>query len=241
MPLPRTGNNQGTPTGAIKEPKLTRDLRRQYEAAEAVAYNGYKVENNPKLSKLDTDSGLRPNADPDYRIEGLVFDCYNPAPPILFRRRAELEAFALAAVDSEFDDVDFFADYIDADGFNWSDYINRKVKAAVLEGIRDGITAKVNARQAYAVVVNLTDLGGVVTPQEVGTMLNTRGVNHLKHVFTVAPAGLPQTVNVAVERISGLVIHHGEKGATTSREYAEDYAYSLYRPEHLDVQLVFDT
>lgn len=48
-----------------------RSLTRENEAAETLAKNGYDVEQNPKVE------GTTRN--PDYIIEGEVFDCYSPA------------------------------------------------------------------------------------------------------------------------------------------------------------------
>ena len=49
-----------------------RSLMRENEAAEALAQHGYKIEQNPVVE------GTTRN--PDYRIEGELFDCYSPEP-----------------------------------------------------------------------------------------------------------------------------------------------------------------
>ena len=49
--------------------ETVRSLTRENEAADTLAKNGYKIEQNPKV-----DSGRKP----DYRIEGEIFDCYSP-------------------------------------------------------------------------------------------------------------------------------------------------------------------
>ena len=48
-----------------------RSLTRENEAAETLAKNGYDIEQNPMVK------GTTRN--PDYIIEGEVFDCYSPA------------------------------------------------------------------------------------------------------------------------------------------------------------------
>lgn len=48
-----------------------RSLIREKEAAETIAQNGYNIEQNPVVK------GTTRN--PDYRIEGEIFDCYSPA------------------------------------------------------------------------------------------------------------------------------------------------------------------
>ncbi|MER7166040.1 hypothetical protein ABT336_08195 [Micromonospora sp. NPDC000207] len=53
------------------------------ECADTVADNGYRVHQNPTRQEVGTsrertgDSGS-PDKDPDYLIEGHVFDCYSP-------------------------------------------------------------------------------------------------------------------------------------------------------------------
>ena len=48
-----------------------RSLIRENEAAETIAKNGYNIEQNPVID------GTTRN--PDYLIEGEIFDCYSPA------------------------------------------------------------------------------------------------------------------------------------------------------------------
>ena len=49
-----------------------RSLYRENEAAIILAINGYDIELKPKLTTT--------SKDPDYRIEGKIFDCYSPEP-----------------------------------------------------------------------------------------------------------------------------------------------------------------
>ncbi|WP_310025741.1 CdiA C-terminal domain-containing protein [Chryseobacterium vietnamense] len=64
------------PTGIItRMPKISDDATRislelENEAAEILAKNGFDVEQNPKVSET-----LK---NPDYKIEGKIFDCYSP-------------------------------------------------------------------------------------------------------------------------------------------------------------------
>lgn len=51
------------------DPETVRALSRENESADILAKNGYKVEQNPNV----------PGAkNPDYKVEGQVFDCYSP-------------------------------------------------------------------------------------------------------------------------------------------------------------------
>jgi len=54
------------------DPDNIRALERENEAAEILAKNGYHVEQNPNVPSTIKN--------PDYRIEGEIFDCYSPKP-----------------------------------------------------------------------------------------------------------------------------------------------------------------
>lgn len=61
---------RGNRTKAHPTRKKDRPLRRENDAADTLAQNGYDVEQNPPP---------KPNGkEPDYRIEGEYFDCYSP-------------------------------------------------------------------------------------------------------------------------------------------------------------------
>jgi len=80
-PVEPTGEAEGKPTGTPENHLDTdgalkrRKLKRQNEAADALAYYRYKVENMPQVHPSDH---LNPAKEPDYRIEGEIFDCYTP-------------------------------------------------------------------------------------------------------------------------------------------------------------------
>lgn len=48
-----------------------RSLERENEAAKIIAQNGYDIEQNPDVEGT--------SRNPDYKIEGKIFDCYSPA------------------------------------------------------------------------------------------------------------------------------------------------------------------
>lgn len=60
----------GPKTKIHGDPETQRSLMRENEAAELLAQNGYQIEQNPKIE------GSSKN--PDYRMEGRIFDCYSP-------------------------------------------------------------------------------------------------------------------------------------------------------------------
>ncbi|UQU68723.1 hypothetical protein COUCH_34060 [Couchioplanes caeruleus] len=55
-------------------------------AAQALAAKGYRIKQNPSLDEVTRardatgDTG-RPTSEPDYLLEGRVFDCYSPTKP----------------------------------------------------------------------------------------------------------------------------------------------------------------
>jgi hypothetical protein len=87
-----TGTPGGAPTGPLTEvrsgPDITvqRSDEMENSAAAVLADSGYRVHQNPTPAEVaqaraDTgDTGL-PTKNPDYLIEGRVFDCYSPTEP----------------------------------------------------------------------------------------------------------------------------------------------------------------
>ncbi|MFI5503458.1 hypothetical protein ACIA5E_30755 [Nocardia asteroides] len=72
-----TGTLGGKPSGSTtyinpndKDPNNIRSLTRENESASILADKGYQVEQNPSVPG---------DKNPDYRIEGKVFDCYSPS------------------------------------------------------------------------------------------------------------------------------------------------------------------
>ncbi|MFG3421228.1 hypothetical protein [Micromonospora sp. NPDC048063] len=62
-----------------------RPLELENECADQVADRGYRVHQNPTRqeiaeARLSTGDSGNPDKDPDYLIEGHVFDCYSPTP-----------------------------------------------------------------------------------------------------------------------------------------------------------------
>jgi hypothetical protein len=86
-----TGPLGGTPTGSVTyiRPALharnARDLRAENDSAVILARNGYRTHQNPTDQQVadarswSGDTG-DPAKDPDYLVEGRVFDCYAPNP-----------------------------------------------------------------------------------------------------------------------------------------------------------------
>ncbi|WP_339197317.1 WXG100 family type VII secretion target [Paenibacillus sp. FSL P4-0176] len=68
-----SGARTKIPNNADKATKQSLEL--ENDAADQLARSGYRIEQNPKV--LDSD-GIDSKRDPDFRIEGRIFDCYAP-------------------------------------------------------------------------------------------------------------------------------------------------------------------
>jgi hypothetical protein len=67
-----------------------RSLELENECADTVARKGYRVHQNPTRQEIaearrTTRDVGKPDGDPDYLIEGHVFDCYSPTPAATVR------------------------------------------------------------------------------------------------------------------------------------------------------------
>ena len=67
----------GEPTqiGPNAKKRQRKTLEAENEAAQIFAKNGYHIKQQPKVLPRD---GIKPGKNPDYRIEGEIFDCYTP-------------------------------------------------------------------------------------------------------------------------------------------------------------------
>ncbi|WP_374273585.1 hypothetical protein [Actinoplanes sp. M2I2] len=88
----RSGRPGGTPLGRVTriEPDEDADVRRsltlENAGAATLAAQGYHLRQNPTKAevaqaRLDTGDVGDPRKDPDYLLEGRVFDCYSPIKP----------------------------------------------------------------------------------------------------------------------------------------------------------------
>jgi hypothetical protein len=88
----RTGEPAGTPSGRPThiDPEDDAETRRSLElensGAAVIADRGYEIRQNPTKGEVaqarhDTGDVGNPRKDPDYLLEGRVFDCYSPIKP----------------------------------------------------------------------------------------------------------------------------------------------------------------
>lgn len=88
----RTGRSGGAPAGepSVIEPREDAEVRRSLEmensGAAVLAGRGYQIRQNPTKAqvaqaRLDAGDVGDPGKDPDYLLEGRVFDCYSPVKP----------------------------------------------------------------------------------------------------------------------------------------------------------------
>jgi hypothetical protein len=80
------GQPEGSPTriGAKQDDDVKRSLERENSAAVTMADQGFRVRQNPTSAevaqaRLNTGDTGSPESDPDYLVEGRVFDCYSPS------------------------------------------------------------------------------------------------------------------------------------------------------------------
>jgi hypothetical protein len=80
------GRPEGPPTriGAKEDADVKRSLDRENSAAVTMAGQGFRVQQNPNpaevaQARLNTGDTGSPESDPDYLVEGRVFDCYSPS------------------------------------------------------------------------------------------------------------------------------------------------------------------
>lgn len=67
-----------------EDESVRRSLERENECAELLADKGYRVHQNPTAqgvanARTHTGDTGQPGKDPDYLVEGHVFDCYSPS------------------------------------------------------------------------------------------------------------------------------------------------------------------
>ncbi|MBX7269979.1 hypothetical protein KIF24_30795 [Micromonospora sp. Llam7] len=86
-----TGVPGGSPTGPRtripprEDDAVRRSLELENECADTLAHDGYRVHQNPTRREIadarqSTGDVGKPDKEPDYLIEGHVFDCYAPTP-----------------------------------------------------------------------------------------------------------------------------------------------------------------
>jgi len=80
-----TGTRTSIPPNA--DPETVRSLTRENESAEALARNGFDVEQNPNVGGANN-----PNSNPDYLINGEIFDNYAPISPRARNIASEIES-----------------------------------------------------------------------------------------------------------------------------------------------------
>ncbi|MEO3747466.1 hypothetical protein [Plantactinospora sp. B5E13] len=72
---------------ANEQPRERRSLELENQCADTIAGQGYRVHQNPTRREVAEARGITgdagdPQRAPDYLIEGHVFDCYSPTPPV---------------------------------------------------------------------------------------------------------------------------------------------------------------
>ena len=126
-----TGKKGGKPEGS-KSPETGSQKRKhqlENEAAELLAKNGYKVKQNP---------GTQPNGkNPDYEIEGNIFDCLSPGSSNIDQVR---KGISTKVNSGQTDRIVLNLDDSKVSPDNVRDMLNRKPKTGLKEviGVKDG-------------------------------------------------------------------------------------------------------
>jgi len=229
MALTKTGRLKGKPNGNAENPEgqggdKQRSIRRQNEAADALAYVGYKVENCPTIEESDN-LGKGKDA-PDYRIEGLVFDGYSPismlpSNPITWfyglpeaeqskiggKVKQILSLFTLARIEQrENDEFDEYDD--DISNTSYAAEFSQLKLAYALAAIHSQIYQKIASGQTRNVVLNLTDS-------------ICEAANIHSHFYTDR-----------LEKLENIIVVKAKRDAEPVKKYStKEGTYAIYPPE----------
>ncbi|MGH7868076.1 MAG: hypothetical protein ACREP9_10730, partial [Candidatus Dormibacteraceae bacterium] len=199
-----------------------RAIRRQNEAAAVLAYAGYRVENSPTITAND---GLSAGKEPDFRIEGLIFDGYAPfsemisaANPLLAylaideKERQEVGAkmkevlslYGEARMEQrEREEFDEYEDDI-SNALVWQSYCKAKL-AYALAAITTHIRQKGSSGQTHNVVANLAD--SICTAQNLIGQLTESPVSGLATLICIKPKGDAEVISSHPTKTGGYRIH----------------------------------
>ncbi|GJD48578.1 hypothetical protein OPKNFCMD_1300 [Methylobacterium crusticola] len=193
------------PTGTAEEPRgqgglKQQGIRRQNEAANALAFARFHVEHSPETTARDNLNSFK---DPDFRIEGRIFDCYSPVakyprnprieffanagdkPPVLSRRARELLAlYTFARIEQR--EAGTFDEYDDSIAdTRYHERFSEALKDFMLAKIHVEIREKVKSGQARNIVLNLAD--SICSPAEVRDFITQSPIEKLECLLTVMP------------------------------------------------------
>lgn len=205
MGLTRSGKLRGAPTGTPEDAKSQggvkqQSIRRQNEAADALAFAQFRVEHSPTIEPLD---GLKASKDPDFRIEGRIFDCYSPVarhprnPIIDFAAMGPAEKktvgkqahrllalYSLARIEQrERGTFDEFDDSI-SDTSGYPKYA-AALKDFLLAKMHVEIREKVKSGQTRNIVLNLAD--SICSPSDVRDFITQIPIGGLECVLAMKP------------------------------------------------------
>ena len=88
----RIAGGKSTPINPKQDAQTTRSYQRENESAQILAKAGFKVEQNPSITAQDRidNAWLSDRANPDYKIEGKIFDCLSPSSNRAFNFRDKI-------------------------------------------------------------------------------------------------------------------------------------------------------
>jgi hypothetical protein len=234
--LRATGKYGASATGASREKPDRRSIVRQHEAAGAIAHAGFSIELDPKVLTADISSGISQNASPDYRIEGILFDCYSPEPPLVAEEQARLEVFHEYQVGGESDyERDWEKEHVDRTrpGVRFEHLIAQRVHADVADKIRSAIREKV-PRQCLGVVLNLSDVLSFIGAKDIWQVAFGRATRgELQYIIVIVPGEHTAQKTPKLESVEpGQFLKLGGNAVTP---YRPQFEYGHYSPSELNV------
>jgi hypothetical protein len=217
---------------------------RELEAAAALAHAGYSVSQNPTVTPQEIQRGIRPGVHPDYRIEGVLFDCYSPEPPLVMEEQSRLDIFHeydVAVGENDYDGRPWENDpaYPHSNPtYKLQDVIDERVRAGILDKVRDALNEKAADRQAFGFVVNLSEVTEWVGIEALGKSLGARSLsNFIHYVFAVAPFENAPTHSLKTESVEpGQFLRLGGNARLL---YRPQFNFGSFAAKALEVELVF--
>lgn len=166
-----------------------RGLLREGLNSDFMKMKGYDVIDNPKVESTDEDEGIKPNKNPDHRINGKIYDSYSPKVTItddwdervenqITRNQLRYPEYEIPA--SGFSNMDFLSHHGENVTKSWMQILR--------ESIKKHIWAKVKSGQARNILLNVSDIyGGEQLLQDSLLADMFERVTNLKSVVCIYP------------------------------------------------------
>lgn len=171
----------------------------------------------------------------------MLFDCYSPEPALVQLEQARLDVFHTHYTPMSEDDFDSGWEELPvhasaSSAYQYRNLIDEAIGEKVLERIRNEMIREVSQKQAFSLVINLTDVIDYVSSSQLRHTIAGRGVKGLQYAFAVFPTAPPIRKDTRRGRIGrGSFINYGGGHVTP---YEPEYLYSEYSAQALVVDLI---